>query len=170
MDDVQREIYLRARGLLDQREAHERAYQEWEDRRRATLLDEETDELIARARQWREQRGEDQLIFKTFENPPPRVLVAADDEEQPPQPHMDDETQALWNAWLHEHLGDFAEIVGSEMGRTRKQLSDDLSGRLDEIEARLDLIEDRLDELDGGGGTQRVVALPKLELRGRDAA
>jgi hypothetical protein len=114
-------------------------------------LNRETDSLLARMQERRlliEKADGGGLVYKT-----------RDDSLAQPQEAAPDA-----NEWLQSRLEEVCDIIGGEMGRTRKELRDEIVARLDEIENRLDALESRVDDL---AGTKTASAAPVIALRGR---
>jgi hypothetical protein len=112
------------------------------------------------------------------------VIQRLVDRPVPVAPELDHDA---WNAWAktiaqeeaaklaNELVDDLEKYDDALQGRfeRRKEFflkqDADLAARIDALENRLDLIEEQLDLLEGNDNTKRVVSLPKLQLRGRDA-
>jgi hypothetical protein len=147
-EDRRREIYQRAHGLLRERDLHEAAYARWEEQHAAQLADQACDLLLDKLQRQREvverQNADGNLVFKT-KMTPPRLLLPDDDEpvrQVSDEPILTDETTAL------------ADMIG------------ELQAQIDEIRAEIAELRAAI----GGSNTGRVVSLPRLQLRGRDAA
>jgi hypothetical protein len=120
-------------------------------------MNEETDALLVRLAERR--RADDlstmnksnphaDLVFKVTEDSLLSHRVGVHHTEKASA--MDDESARQWNEWLQEHLARFADTIGDEVGRSKRQLRDEISARLDEIENRLSDIEVRIiSELEG---------------------
>jgi hypothetical protein len=100
-------------------------YQDWLDQHADQIANEECDALLARmeARRLVEKSAPDsELVYKTTWTP--EVSMDA-------------------NEWLQENLAKFADIIGDEMGRSGKELRDEIVARIEALESRLAALETR---------------------------
>jgi hypothetical protein len=131
-EQTRRDIMDRAKALLDpDRVAQQEAEHEaWRAEREGDLLDQETDELLARSRSAtiKQKRFDpDELIFKTVINESAPTQASA----------MSPDLQRQWNEWADSRIRDVAEMtaraIGEEVGKVERGLKADIDRQFAEL-------------------------------------